>query len=147
MASFAYTDFKRALLSGEFDLHTGGDDIRVLLVMTDTTADTEQDDKFVADITTLDEFDGSGYSRQALANEVVAADAANDRGEFDADNTTFATLGAGTRQIAAAVIYKHVTNDADSLLIAYVDSGGFPITANGGDIVISWNAEGILQAT
>lgn len=147
MASFVFTNAKRALMAAEIDLHTGGDDIRALLVMTNTTADTEEDVATISAFTTLDEMDGSGYARQALGSEVVAADNTNNRGEFDAGDVTFASVGAGTRQVAAILIYKHVTNDSDSIPLFYIDSGGFPFAAAGGNIQVAWNAEGVAQLT
>jgi hypothetical protein len=146
MASFFYTDFRRGLLSGEFDLHTAGDDIRELLVMTNTTADTQEDSKFISDITTLDEYDGASYARKAYTGEVVAADNTNNRGEFDAADVQYATLGVGTRQAQARIIYKHVGADSANLLIAFVDSGGFPFDGNGGNVDVVMNAEGIIHA-
>ena len=143
--SHVYTPAKAKLLSADLDLNAH--DIRLILCMSNTTADTDQDAEFVGSITTLDEMDGANYVRKALANEAVNTDNANNRGEFDADDVTWTALGAGTRQVAGVVIYRHVTNDADSSLIAYIDSGGFPFSANGGDVTIAWNAEGILQAT
>lgn len=145
MANFWYNEAKRALLAGELDLDT--DDLRVMLVMTNTTADTEDDANTISGFTTLDEYDGSGYARQALANETISEDAANDRAEVDADDAVFASLGAGTRQAQAAIVFKHVTNDTDSVPIAFIDSGGFPFDGTGSNLTIQWNAEGILQAT
>lgn len=142
--SFVYTPAKTALLNGDLDF--AANDIRIALVMTNTTADTEQDMQFVGSLTTLDEMDGANYARQTLANESVNEDAANNRAEFDATDAVFTNLGAGTRNVAGIVLYKHVTNDADSPLIAYIDDG-FPYTANGATLTIQWNAEGILQAT
>jgi hypothetical protein len=123
------------------------DDIRVLLVMTNTTADTEEDVDTISAFGTLDEYDGAAYARQQIANQATVEDEANDRGEFDGDDVTFATLGVGTRQCQAALVYHHVTNDADSVPIAYIDQGGFPFDGNGGNVTITWNAEGIIQAT
>jgi len=145
MASFVYTIAKVDVLKGTIDFD--GDDIRVAAVMTNTTCDTEEDVALMNGFTTLDEMDGANYARIALLNEVVNTDNTNDRGEFDADNITWSSLGAGTRDVAGLVVYKHVTNDTDSVPICYIDSGGFPFTANGGDLTIQWNAEGILQAT
>lgn len=150
MASFVYTPAKTKLLQGSLDFDAAGDDIRIILVMTNTTADTEEDSEFVGSITTLDEYDGANYARQALANEAVNQDAANDRAEFDADDDEFSGgsgLGVGTRQAQAMLVYKHVTNDGDSPVIAYIDTGGFPFDGNGGNVNVTWNAEGILQAT
>jgi len=143
--SFAYTYGKTKVMSGDIDLNT--DDIRLLMVMSNTTADTEEDKEFVGDFTTLDEMDGANYVRKALANEAVAADLANDRGEMDADDVTWAALGVGTRQVVGIVVYRHVTNDADSPAIAYIDDGGFPFSPGGGDVLFQINVEGLLQIT
>jgi hypothetical protein len=148
MANFVYNETKHALLQGLLNFDTGGDDIRVLLVMTDTTADTQDDANTFADFTTLDEFNGSGYSSGglALAGEVVNEDVTNNRAEFDAGDITFPNIGAGTRSIQAAIVYKFNTTLSDSEPLIYVDDGGFPIDPNGGDIAVQWNIEGILQA-
>lgn len=145
MASFAYTPAKTALATGAIDLAT--DDMRIILVMTNSTADTDQDVQFVGSIGTLDEFDGANYTRKTLAGEAVNEDAANNRAEFDANDIQWAALGAGTRQALGMILYKHVTNDADSPVVAWIDTGGFPFTANGGNVDVAWNAEGILQVT
>lgn len=145
MANFAYTPAKGDILRAGHNFATG--DFRVILVMTNTTADTDQDMEFVGDIGTLDEYDGASYVRKALANEAVTDDAPNNRGEFDADNVVWTALGAGTRQAAGMILYRHVTNDADSPIIGWIDTGGFPFSGNGGDVTVAWNAEGILQAS
>lgn len=144
MASFVYTHAKYLLATGGIDLATA--DIRVMLVMTNTTADTEKDVEFVGDFTTLDEYDGANYARKALT-EAVNQDDANDRAEFDATDIQWAALGVGTRQAQAMVVFKHDTNDAGSTPIAYIDSGGFPFSGNGGDVDVAWNSEGIIQLT
>lgn len=141
MASHFYNKAKQLLANGGIDLDT--DDIRVALCMTNTTADTDNDgDTYVSDLTTLDEFDGANYVRKALANEAVNLDDVNDRAEFDADDVTWTALGVGTRNVAGALIYKHVTNDTDSPLIAWIE---FSATPDGSDFTIQWDAEGILQ--
>jgi hypothetical protein len=145
MASVIYNEFKRANAAGEIDLNA--DDIRVALLMSNTTADTENDTMvYVGDFTTLDECDGANYVRKALANEAVNKDDANDRAEFDADDVTWSALGVGTRQTVGALLYEHVTNDADSPIIAYVEFSG-AVTHDGSNFTIEWSAEGILQLT
>lgn len=143
MANFVYTGHKYRSQKGEIDYDTA--DVRVILVMSNTTADTDQDATFVGDITTLDEMDGANYGRKAVGTETVTKDDANNRSELSGTIPTWSQLGAGTRQVVGAVFYVHVTNDADSYVIGYVDTGGFPFTANGGDFTITPNAEGILQ--
>jgi hypothetical protein len=144
MASFVYTPAKTKLATALLDL---SGDIRVLLVMTNTTADTDQDLENIADIGTLDEYDGANYARKDLAGVAVGEDAPNNRAEFTATSPVWTALGAGTRQCAGAVFYKHVTNDADAVLIAYVDTGGFPFSGNGGNVTLTVNAEGYIQVT
>ena len=146
MANFVYNEAKRALLAGELDFDAP-DDFRVLLVMTNTTADTEDDVDTVDDFTTLDELDDGSYARQALAGDSLAEDAGNDRAEYDANDSEFTYAGDGTRDTQAAVVIKHVTDDTDSVPIAYIDTGGFPVSSSQvGTVTITWNAEGILQA-
>lgn len=148
MASFAYNKFKTRLLKGDVDLDEGLDDVRVLLVSAITTADTEDDTEFIAGFTTLDEVVATGYARQALANQLVNEDLANNRAEFDADDAAFGALGNGANDtIDGAVVFKFVTNDADSPVMCHIDTGGFPKTTNGGTFTVQWNAEGILQTT
>lgn len=145
MANFAYTQFKADLLRGLHDFDAP-DDVRVRLVMTNTTYDTEEDATSM-DVTTEDTYDGSGYADQSLGTDAVSTDTVNDRGEYDAADAQFATLGVGTRQAQAMVVFKFVTNDALSTPIAYIDTGGFPFDGNGGNVDIAWNAEGIVQTT
>jgi len=67
-------------------------------------------------------------------------------GTFDGDNVTF-TAVAGTVSYEAIVLYrKNAGANTTWALIAYIDTSvtGLPVTSNGGDITISWNASGIF---
>lgn len=143
MASYVFTRALAKLLSGDLDLNAH--DIRFVLVMTNTTVDTEADTEFVSGFTTLDECDGANYVRKALANEAVAADTANDRGEFTADPVTWTALGNGTRQLEGILVIRHVTNDGDSVPIFFIDPTGWPMNPGGADLTVTPNAEGLLQ--
>lgn len=59
---------------------------------------------------------------------------------------TWTAINAGTVQ-AAILILEGKSDDSTSILIAYIDQGGFPVTTNGGDLTIQWSASGILQIT
>lgn len=148
MANFAYTTFKRGLMAAEFDLDAT-DDIRAMLVMTGTVADTTEDALTLGDIVPLDEYDGANYTAggELLASMTVLADNANNRGEFDAADVVYSALGAGTAQAQAIVLYKFITSTALSVPIAFIDTGGFPFAGNGGDVTVQWNAEAIVQTT
>jgi len=145
MASVIYNEAKAGFVNGTIDWDS--DDIRCALLMTNTTADSQNDDIHdLADFITLDECDATGYSRQALSNEVVRIDDENDRAELDADNASFSGLsGDATRDIQGVLIYKHVDGTAaNDLAIAFIDfTSDVPSTAT--QIDIPWDAEGILQ--
>lgn len=144
MANLVYLNAKDQIANGDIDFVNA--DIRLMLVDSSTTADTENTGiDFIDDFTTLGELSGTGYARAALANQAVNKDVGNNRAEFDADDVTFTGIDAGTAQ--AALIYLHVTNDADSIPILYIDTTDFPIVTNGGDVTLNFNAEGILQFT
>ena len=145
MASFAFTNMKTLLLNGGINYAT--QDIRVMLVMTNTTADTQEDVATISAITTLDEYDGANYARKTLTGEAVAADNTNNRGEFDHDDIVWTALGAGTRQAQAALYFRFITNDTDNVPLFLVDTGGFPFTGNGGNVTYTVNVEGALQTT
>ena len=84
-----------------------------------------------------------GDGNEGLAGKTVTQDDTNNRAEFDANDVTWTGINAGTA--AACVVYKDTGNNATSPLIAYIDSGGFPVTTNGGDLTITWNSQGIVQ--
>ena len=146
--SHVFNEAKRALAEGEIDFAL--DDIRVILVMTNTTFDIDVDIDTLADVTTADYYDGANHDStngQALDNHAVNEDAPNNRAEFDADDEVFTALGVGTRQAQGIVVFKWVTNLGLSVPIAFIDTGGFPFDGNGGDVTFQWNVEGILQVT
>ena len=152
MANFAFTRGLREIALGDVQWDT--DDIRLIYCMTNATVTTDDGtgrDAVTISAITLDEFDGGGShppsfaNREALASEAVNEDTANNRAEFDAANHTLSSIPAGTRAIKGVIVYQHKTSDADSVPLLWIEDGGFPFTANSGDLVISWNAEGIMQ--
>lgn len=77
-----------------------------------------------------------GIARIAAA--VTLAGKTADGGACDGNDVTFSAVSGAS--IEALAVYKHVTNDADSPLICYIDTGtGLPITPNGGDIIVTWD--------
>jgi len=151
VANAWYNRGKKQDLSGEIDLTN--DTIKVMLVGTGYTfnADHATVDDGSANDPQSHELSGTGYAggysgsgRKTLASKAFAQDDANDRGEFDAADLTWAGINAGTAK--AAIVFKNgAADDTTSQLIAYIDTGGFPIATNGGDLTIQWNAEGILH--
>lgn len=92
-------------------------DIRLLLVMTNTTCDTENDSiEFLDDFTLLDEYDGTGYARLALATATPSFNADTTRNSNKlvcANHPVFPTLaGDGTRNVQGVLYYWNVLGDA-----------------------------------
>lgn len=113
-----------------------------------------KDDEFLSDAGADDfedgELNGTGYAtgfggagRKTIGSKTLAYDAANDRVEADGADVSWTGLNAGTA--AQASLLREVTNNAGSPVIANVDTGGFPVVSNGGDVSIQWNAEGIIH--
>jgi hypothetical protein len=87
--------------------------------------------QFLSDLT------GVVGTAQTINNTTVTA------GVFDGDNVTFSAVSGNT--VEAIVTYIDTGVAGTSRLVAYIDTGvtGLPVTPNGGDIAISWNASGI----
>ena len=132
MANAIYPIYKAALLAGlsNIDLDTGT--VKAALIDTGTyTYSTAHD--FYNDLS------GVVGTPGAIANTTVTG------GLFDGDNVTYTAVSGAT--VEAIVIYIDTGNTATSRLVAYIDTGvtGLPVTPNGGDITITWNASGIFQ--
>lgn len=143
MSSFWYDHAAYLLAHGTLDLDS--DTLKVALVMTNTTADTEKDKATLSGFTTLDRGDGTNYADKTLASVTDTEDNTNHRAYIDCADVTWSALGAGTRNYQGAVVYKFVTDDTDSIPVAYIDSGGFPFAGNGGDVTMQINAAGLLR--
>lgn len=138
MANAIYNSFKRDIQNGSIDLDT--DNINVLLVTSVYSPNIDTHTKR-SDIT--NEVVGTGYSAGgvALAGKTVVQDNTNDRGVFDANDSTWSTATITAR---GAVLYKARGGAANlDELIAYVDFGS-DITSTAGTFTITWSASGIL---
>lgn len=65
-------------------------------------------------------------------------------GVFDGADATFTAVTGNS--VEALVLYVDTGTASTSPLIAYIDTSvtGLPVTPNGGDITITWNASGIF---
>jgi hypothetical protein len=117
----------------------GTDDIRMGLLKTLAGHGNVPDINFVADMEAHADFAEltvAGYGRIALTGKSVTEDDTDDRAEVDSDNVAFGALAAG-ETIVGAFIYKHVTNDSDSPVIAIYDLPSTP--TNGGTVTVNVN--------
>jgi len=166
MASNIYNGTKTAFMDGssgssvyagsEMPLDLGGDVIGTLLASDDTSYTFDATDgDYVSDIfdggATAQEFNGSGYTRTDgdHSSQSITEDNGNGRAEYDANDVTFSGLDGDAIQFA--LVAKQVggdwTSPGDDPLVAFIDSSDFPLTTNGGDVTISWDAEGIVHIT
>lgn len=131
MANAIYPKYKEALLDGSANIDLNDGTVKVALVDTGTYTYNSAHDFY-------NDLSGVVGTPQTIANTTVT------NGVFDGDNVTFATVTGNT--VEALVIYIDTGDAATSRLVAYIDSSvtGLPVTPNGGDITISWNASGIF---
>lgn len=134
MANAIYPKYKEALLDGSSNIDLNDGDVRVILVdSADYTYSSAHD--FLDDVPA-----GARVSTStALQNTTVT------NGLFDADDITLSSVSGD--QAEALIIYIHTGTEGTSRLVAYIDTGvtGLPVTPNGGDINLAWNASGIFQ--
>jgi len=122
-------------------LASAGSDFRAILITSSYTYSTAHE--FFSDLGTGGTNYRGDHGTNTRAGALALTEADPDgTGACDAtDDLTFRAIAAGT--IKGVVIFVEVSTDANSPLVAYydTDSGGkFPITANGGDITIQWQA-------
>jgi len=75
---------------------------------------------------------------------VIGATKSYTNGVFDGADVTYTAVTGAT--VEALVIYIDTGTAGTSRLVAFIDTGvtGLPVTPNGGDISITWNASGIF---
>lgn len=134
---------KSRMMSALMDLDEAGDDMRLIMCMTNTTADTDVDTDNTSGFT-LDEMDGTNYARKTCDNQTVTTDDTNDRAEYDFDDVVYTSLGNGTRQAQGLLCHEFITNDAGSFPLAWVDFSS-TINPGGSTLTVVINAEGFVQ--
>ncbi len=142
MADAVYNRAKLGFFNGDFDLSGTGNTIKTALVTNtySVNIDTHED---WADIT--GEFSDASYTAggNALAGQTTSQDNTDDEAVFDGTNETWSSLDGDTAD--GCIQYKDTGTPATSLLLWFIDSGGFPVAANGGDLTIQWAAEGVAN--
>jgi len=130
MASAIYVAFKQALLNGSVDLTTAV--VRAVLIDTGTYTYSASHD-FYNDLSGV-----VGTESAALTSKTIT------NGVFDAADVTFSAVTGNT--VEAVVLFVDTGNVTTDRLICFLDAGtGLPVTPNGGDINLVWNASGIFS--
>ena len=145
MATGVYNAFKKRLLDGNVNLVS--DTIKVALFSALTTDFDAHD--FFNDCETAGTqiANGGGYTTGgvALTSKVTSQDNTDNEGVFDAENATWASSTISNALVA--VLYKDAGGASSTWpLIAAIDFGTAK-SSSGGDFVIVWDGEGILNIT
>lgn len=132
MANAIYPKMKEAWEDALSNVDINDGTVKVALVDTGTYTYSSSHDFY-------DDVSGVVGTPQTIANTTVT------NGLFDGDNVTFTAVSGAT--VEALVVYIDTGVPGTSRLVAYIDTGvtGLPVTPNGGDITITWNASGIFQ--
>jgi len=131
MANAIYPKWKQALLQSLSNASLDSGDVKAVLVDTDTYT-------YSAAHEFLSSLSGTVGTAQTILTKTYAD------GVFDGDNVTYTAVSGA--QCEAIVIYRDTGVAGTSRLVAFLDTGvtGLPVTPNGGDISITWNASGIF---
>ena len=142
MAQVIYQGFFDDVAAGNV---TSSADLRAMLLMANTTTDTEEDAQTMSDFTTIDEADGVGYAALDIAGVSVAYDSTNNRLVIDGTDDDFESGGIDTcsRNVTRVLIKRYVDGtDANDVPWSSIDIG--PYSPGGGTFDVTWNTTGIL---
>lgn len=136
MANAIYPKYKEALLGGASNSAiTGSGTTGIYVALVDTGTYT---------YSSAHEFYSSLSGVVGTDQEITSPTLTN--GVLDGGDVTFTAVSGNS--VEALVIYrKNAGANTTWRLIAYIDTGqtNLPVTPNGGNIAIAWNASGILS--
>lgn len=136
MADGLYLYGKQMLLEGEMDWLTH--DIRAVLVDVKDPGVTGYDVALAADQFLSNIPAGNRLGEIALTSKTTATPTP---GTCDAADATILSVAAVVAPEMAVVIYRFVTVDGNSPLLAYIDSaGGLTSDTDGSNVLITWNS-------
>jgi hypothetical protein len=133
MANAIYPKWKEAVIQGSANSSLAGNVKAILVDLADYTYSAAHD--FLDDVP-----GGAIVATSANLGTKTFVD-----GLFDAANLTFSAVTGD--QSEAVILYVDSGVTATSRLVAIFDTGvsGLPVTPNGGDINLNFNASGIFQ--
>lgn len=136
MPNALYNPYKQSLLAGDtladLDNDTVNDGVYAALVDTGTYT-------FSATHQFYSQLSGIVGTDQRITTPTIT------NGVFDGTDVTFPSVTGNTAE--AIVLYRRNAGaNTTWRLIAFIDTGvtGLPVTPNGGNITVTWNAQGIF---
>lgn len=131
MANALYPKWKEALLQFTANNNLSSGTVKVALVTAGYTYSSS--DQYY-----------SSVSASAVGTPQTIGSKTFTNGVFDGADVTFTAVTGS--QVVSLVLYIDTGNAATSPLVAFIDTSvtNLPVTPNGGDIAITWNASGIF---
>lgn len=132
MANALYPKWKEQLLQFTANNNLSSGTVKVALVDTGTYTYSSSDQFY------------SSVSSAVVGTPQTIGSKTFTNGVFDGADVTFTAVSGNS--VEALVIYVDTGTSSTSPLVAYIDSSvtGLPVTPNGGDISVTWNASGIF---
>jgi hypothetical protein len=132
MANALYPKWKEQLLQFTANNNLSAGTVKVALIDTGTYTYNSANQFY------------SSVSSAAVGTPQTIGSKTFTNGVFDGADVTFTAVTGSS--VEALVLYVDTGSAATSPLVAYIDTSvtGLPVTPNGGDITITWNASGIF---
>lgn len=139
-----FNSYKSKLLDSSAKINLVTDTIKVALLTASYTPNIDTQ-VFWSDVS-ANESSGGGYTAggATITNPVVTTDTTNDKGKFDADDTSWSISSTLTARYA--ILYKSTGTASTSPLIGYIDLGS-TLSVGSGMVSIVWSANGILTVS
>ena len=130
MANAIYPKYKEAILAASADVSLTTGTVKVAL----STAAYNSAHDFYNDVNA-----NTIGTPQTIGSVTVT------NGLFDGNDVTFTAVTGS--QVTSLILYIDTGTITTSRLVTFLDTNvtGLPVTPNGGDISITWNASGIFQ--
>jgi hypothetical protein len=131
MANAIYPKWKEAVMQASSNSSLGGTVVAVLIDLADYTYSAAHE--FYSSASA-----GAVGTPQTIGTKTYTS------GTFDGADVTFTAVTGDPCE--AIIVFIDTGSAATSRLVAYFDTGvtGLPVTPNGGNIQITWNASGIF---
>lgn len=141
MANALFTSYRNAVLgSGTATADLDTDTVKAMFVDHADDTPLPATDDFINDIASAARVPALA-SCPTLASRTIGTVGA---GVFDAADTVFTALTGDASE--SLILLKDSGTEATSTLIAFWDTAtGLPLTPNGGDVTVTWNASGIIS--
>jgi hypothetical protein len=132
MANALYPKWKEQLLQFTSNNNVSSGTVKVALIDTGTYTYSSSDQFW------------SAASSASVGTPQTIGSKTFTNGTFDGADVTFSAVTGSS--VEALIIFIDTGNSATSPLVAFIDTSvtGLPVTPNGGDINITWNASGIF---